>query len=61
VTGATLRPPAVYDPYDYAIHEDPYPTYARLRAEAPDRRSAALGLIAPPGGTAGPSPGLYPP
>ena len=25
----------VYDPYDYAIHEDPYPTYARLRAEAP--------------------------
>ena len=24
-----------YDPYDYAIHEDPYPTYARLRAEAP--------------------------
>jgi len=29
-----LVPPA-YDPYDYAIHEDPYPTYARLRAEAP--------------------------
>ena len=27
--------PLVYDPYDYAIHEDPYPTYARLRAEAP--------------------------
>ena len=25
----------VYDPYDYAIHEDPYPTYARMRAEAP--------------------------
>ena len=24
-----------YSPYDYAIHEDPYPTYARLRAEAP--------------------------
>jgi cytochrome P450 len=24
-----------YDPYDYAIHEDPYPTYARLRDEAP--------------------------
>ena len=24
-----------YDPYDYAIHEDPYPTYARLREEAP--------------------------
>lgn len=25
----------VYNPYDYAIHEDPYPTYARLREEAP--------------------------
>lgn len=24
-----------YDPYDWRIHEDPYPTYARLRAEAP--------------------------
>jgi cytochrome P450 len=27
--------PLRYDPYDYAIHEDPYPTYARLRKEAP--------------------------
>ncbi len=27
--------PLVYDPYSYHIHEDPYPTYARLRAEAP--------------------------
>lgn len=27
--------PVEYDPYDYAIHEDPYPTYARLREEAP--------------------------
>jgi cytochrome P450 len=25
----------VYDPYAYEIHEDPYPTYARLRDEAP--------------------------
>ena len=24
-----------FDPYDYAIHDDPYPAYARLRAEAP--------------------------
>ena len=24
-----------YDPYDVAINADPYPTYARLRAEAP--------------------------
>ncbi|HVA05712.1 MAG TPA: cytochrome P450 [Acidimicrobiales bacterium] len=27
--------PLTYNPYDYAMHEDPYPTYARLRAEAP--------------------------
>ncbi|GBD26686.1 Putative cytochrome P450 123 [bacterium HR30] len=27
--------PLVYDPYSYEIHEDPYPTYARLRREAP--------------------------
>jgi cytochrome P450 len=27
--------PLEYSPYDYEIHEDPYPTYARLRAEAP--------------------------
>ncbi len=27
--------PVHYSPYDYEIHEDPYPTYARLRAEAP--------------------------
>lgn len=27
--------PLVYDPYAYEIHEDPYPTYARLREEAP--------------------------
>ncbi|HJR19178.1 MAG TPA: cytochrome P450 [Actinomycetota bacterium] len=24
-----------YSPFDYEIHEDPYPTYARLREEAP--------------------------
>ena len=24
-----------FDPYDWAIHEDPYPTYRRLRDEAP--------------------------
>jgi cytochrome P450 len=27
--------PLTYSPYDYVIHEDPYPTYARLRSEAP--------------------------
>ncbi len=31
-----------YDPYDYAVHEDPYPTYARLREEAPLYRNDEL-------------------
>ncbi|HUO48424.1 MAG TPA: cytochrome P450 [Acidimicrobiales bacterium] len=31
-----------YNPYDYVIHEDPYPTYARLRAEAPLYRNDEL-------------------
>ncbi|MGI5216495.1 cytochrome P450 [Nocardia sp. CA-290969] len=34
MTAASLEP-VTFDPYDYAFHEDPYPTYARLRAEAP--------------------------
>ncbi len=36
----------VYDPYDYAIHEDPYPIYARLRAEAPVYRNEGLDFFA---------------
>lgn len=28
-------PGLAFDPYAYEIHEDPYPTYARLREEAP--------------------------
>ena len=32
----------VYDPYAYEIHEDPYPTYARLRDEAPLYRNDEL-------------------
>lgn len=28
-----------FSPYDYRIHEDPYPTYARMRAEAPLHRN----------------------
>ncbi|MEV4079181.1 cytochrome P450 [Nonomuraea fuscirosea] len=28
-----------YSPYDYAMHEDPYPTYVRLREEAPIYRN----------------------
>jgi len=31
--------PVVYNPYAYEMHEDPYPTYARLRSEAPVYRS----------------------
>ncbi|KAB2342500.1 cytochrome P450 [Actinomadura rudentiformis] len=35
-----------YSPYDYAIHEDPYPTYARLRDEVPLYRNEELGFWA---------------
>ena len=38
--------PLVYDPYAYEIHEDPYPTYARLREEAPLYHNAELGFWA---------------
>jgi cytochrome P450 len=31
----TLADPLVYDPYDYDTFCDPYPTFARLREEAP--------------------------
>ncbi|MGH7338778.1 MAG: cytochrome P450, partial [Myxococcota bacterium] len=31
-----------YNPYAYQIHEDPYPTYAALRAQAPVYRNEAL-------------------
>ncbi len=37
---------ALYDPYSYEIHEDPYPTYRRLRDEAPVYRNAELGFWA---------------
>ena len=30
-----VKPPPVYDPFDYALHEDPYPTYAWMRAHRP--------------------------
>lgn len=39
-------PDLVYDPYDYAIHEDPYPTYKRLRDEAPVYHNAERGFWA---------------
>jgi cytochrome P450 len=38
--------PLVYDPYAYEIHEDPYPTYARLRDEAPLYRNDERGFWA---------------
>jgi len=34
--------PVGYSPYAYEIHEDPYPVYARLRAEAPVYRNDEL-------------------
>ncbi len=35
-----------YDPYAYEMHEDPYPTYAELRALAPAYRNERLGFWA---------------
>jgi len=34
--------PVAFSPYDYRIHEDPYPVYARLREEAPLYRNSEL-------------------
>lgn len=45
MTAASLEP-VTFDPYDYAFHEDPYPTYARLRAEAPLYYNAELDFYA---------------
>ncbi|MFP5256554.1 MAG: cytochrome P450 [Acidimicrobiia bacterium] len=36
----------VYDPYDYAVHDDPYPVYRRLRDEAPVYRNEERGFWA---------------
>ena len=36
----------VYSPYQYEIHEDPYPTYQRLRDEAPVYRNESGGFWA---------------
>jgi len=38
--------PLVYNPYSYEIHEDPYPVYERLRAEAPVYRNEEIGIWA---------------
>ena len=36
--------PIEYNPFDPAVRRDPYPVYARLRAEAPVFRNDALGI-----------------
>ncbi|HVV76973.1 MAG TPA: cytochrome P450 [Mycobacteriales bacterium] len=43
-TDAVAAP--VLDPYSYAFHEDPYPTYAALRETAPVYENAELGFFA---------------
>jgi cytochrome P450 len=35
-----------FSPYAYEVHEDPYPLYARLRAESPVHRNEELGFWA---------------
>jgi cytochrome P450 len=42
----TTSDPLVYDPYAYEIHEDPYPTYRRMREEAPLYRNDERGFWA---------------
>jgi hypothetical protein len=45
-TGHTGTQPVRFSPYDYEIHEDPYPTYARLRDEAPLFHNPEVGFWA---------------
>jgi cytochrome P450 len=45
MTSATVEP-VTFDPYDYGFHEDPYPTYHRLRTEAPLYHNPELGFWA---------------
>ncbi len=42
---STLEP-LVYDPFDYRLHDDPYPTYRRLRDEAPVFHNTRFGFYA---------------
>ena len=44
-TGEVVEP-LRFSPYDYEIHEDPYPTYARLRDEAPLFHNPEVGFWA---------------
>ena len=43
---STTSDAVVYNPYAYEIHEDPYPTYERLRDEAPLYRNEEMGFWA---------------
>jgi cytochrome P450 len=45
-TGPLTRTPLWFSPYDYELHEDPYPTYSRLRDEAPVYRNIELDFFA---------------
>ncbi|MFF0814189.1 cytochrome P450 [Rhodococcus sp. NPDC003318] len=49
-TGATgagaLIHPVVFNPYDYDFHDDPYPTYRRLREESPLYHNPDIGFWA---------------
>jgi len=43
---STTDDAVVYNPYAYGIHEDPYPTYERLREEAPLYHNPDVGFWA---------------
>lgn len=43
---ATSSDALVFDPYAYAFHEDPYPTYTRLRDEAATYHNPEMGFWA---------------
>jgi cytochrome P450 len=38
--------PLVFNPFSHEMHENPYPTYARLREEAPVYHNAEMGFFA---------------
>src|SRR5271155_2845756 len=42
MSGVTEATGLKFSPYDYQIHDDPYPVYARLRDEAPLYRNDEL-------------------
>ena len=46
MTATETGEPVVLDPYAYGFHEDPYPTYARLRDEAPLYHNPDMGFWA---------------